>query len=395
MKYLLKSLIFVMLLFFGLKLVFYILNDEHEVKYNIGNFKINEHYTLVDGKHSYFYEVENGDFEITFELNKNLRKTSKTIEDIKYYENEKCILPIFKNEKVIYDVMCKNENTVYYNYYLKNNLDLSNVKNYDRKKFEDNAKYQKYEVNKIYKENIPENHYLFAENYKGIVLINNEISTIKLFNNDIYTKEISTIVDKFYLVANYNEELTFKSFYLVNLINGKQREIRSVTPISFDSYIQGVVDDKVYLYDLDNKVQYEINLETELVTKIASNNNIKYYDGKWKTMTLKEALDKKTFNLYSSNKFNEYDKADKINDYYVYEKNGNYYNVYLINKENLKQRTFLFQTSDINSVTYFDEYIYFLKDNIYYNYSVNGIREIIENEEKAFNDTIKFGVYEK
>jgi len=394
MKYLLKSLIFVILLFFGLKIIFYLLNHEHQVKYTIGNFDIDEHFTLKDGKHSYFYEVKNEDFEITFELNENLRKKTKTIEKVEYLEKENCILPIFKSKKIVYDVMCKNEDTVYYNYYLNNNLTIENS-NYDQNKFKDTSKYTKYEVNKIYNENIPENHYLFVENYKGIVLINNEISSIKLFENDVYKKEIHTVVDKYYLVANYNEELTFKSFYLVNLINGKQREIRSITPISFDSYIQGVLDGKVYLYDLDNQVQYKIDIETELVTKIASNNNIKYYDGKWKTMTLKEAMDKKTFNLYSTDEFNNYEKADKLDDYYVYEKSGNYYNVYLINKENLKQRTFLFQTTDINSVTYFDEYIYFLKDNIYYYYSINGIKKVAENEEKIFNETIKFGVYEK
>lgn len=395
MKYLFKQLIFVVIAFLILKSIFYILDNNHETEYNIGNFDVKEKFEIKDGKHIYTYNLKNEDFEITFDVDKNFNKSEKTIEDIKYFEDEKCILPIFKNGEIIYDVMCKNDDTVYFAYDLTQKIPVKNVERYKSDHFLDNASAQNYEANRVYKSNIPENHYLFVENYKGIVLINNEVSTIKLFDNDIYKKELSTVVGKYYLVANYNDELTFKSFYLVNLINGKQKEIRSVNPISFDSYIQGVVNDDVYLYDLDNKVQYKIDLDTELVTKVAGNNNIKYYDGKWTTMTLKEATEKKVFVPYNTTKFSNYDKSDKLDKYYVYEKEGKYYNVYSISENNKKQRTFLFKTSDPNSVTYLDGYIYFRKDNSYYCYSTKGIRKLIENTEMQFNDTLKFGVYEK
>lgn len=395
MKYLFKQLIFVVIAFLILKSIFYILDNNHEIEYNIGNFDVKEKFEIKDGKHIYTYNLKNEDFEITFDVDKNFNKSEKTIEDIKYFEDEKCILPIFKNGEIIYDVMCKNDDTVYFAYDLTQKIPVKNVKKYKSDHFLDNASAKNYESNRIYKSNIPENHYLFVENYKGIVLINNEVTTIKLFDNDIYKKELSTVVGKYYLVANYNDELTFKSFYLVNLVNGKQKEIRSVNPISFDSYIQGVVNDDVYLYDLDNKVQYKIDLDTELVTKVAGNNNIKYYDGKWTTMTLKEATEKKVFVPYNTTKFSNYDKSDKLDKYYVYEKEGKYYNVYSISENNKKQRTFLFKTSDPNSVTYLDGYIYFRKDNSYYYYSTKGIRKLIENTEMQFNDTLKFGVYEK
>jgi len=395
MKYLFKKLIFVIILFLILRTIFYILDNNHETEYNIGNFDVKEKFEIKNGKHIYSYRLKNEDFEITFDVDKNFNKSSKTLEDIKYFKNEKCILPIFKKGEIIYDVMCKNDDTVYFAHALTQKIPVKNVKKYKSEHFLDNASSKNYEANKIYKSNIPDNHYLFVENYKGIILINNDINTIKLFNNDVYKKELSTVVGKYYLVANYNNDLTFKSFYLVNLVNGKQKEIRSVNPISFDSYIQGVVDGDVYLYDLDNKVQYKIDLETELVTKVAGNNNIKYYDGKWTTMTLKEALDKKVFMPYNTTKFSNYEKADKLDKYYVYEKEGKYYNVYSISDSNKKQRTFLFKTSDLNSVTYLDGYIYFKKDNSYYYYSPKGIRKLIENSEMNFNDTLKFGVYEK
>jgi hypothetical protein len=395
MKYLFKTLLATIILFLFLKIVFYLLDNSHEIEYNIGNFKVSEKFKITNGNHNYFFKLKNEEYEISFSLNKNYKKSEKVLENIKYYKQEGCVLPIFKKGEIIYDVMCKKDNTVYYNYDLKENIDTSTISGYSENKFSDIAKASSYEENKIYKANIPKNHYLFVENYKGIVLINNDINFIKLFDHDVYKKDISTVVSKYYLVANYNDDLTFKSFYLVNLVNGRQKEIRSINEISFDSYIQGVVDDKVYLYDLDSNVQYEIDIENEMVNKIASDNDIKYYNGKWTTMTLKEAKEHKVFNPNYSNKLSNYTKVDKINNYYAYEKNGKYYDVYLIDKNDLNQRTYLFKTSDIQSVTYFDNYIYFKKDNVYYNYGNRGIRKLIENQEMNFNSSLKFGVYEK
>lgn len=391
MKYLFKTLIITIIIFLCLKLVFYSLNNNHEVQYNLGNFKVTEKFKLKDKRHIYNFYIENGNYNIAFEIDQNFKKASKIIERIEFFKKDQCLLPIFKRGKIIYDAMCKKQDTIYFANELNKNLNLGNYKTTN---FEDKAKGQKYEVNDIYMSNILKNHYLYIENYKGIVLINNNISTIKLFDNDVYKKEISTTVDKFYLVANYNENLTFKSFFLINLINGKQREIRSVNAISFDSYIQGVVDNQVYLFDKDSQTQYKIDLDTELVTKVTALKNIKYYDGKWKTMTLKEAMEGKLFNKYYSNKFNNYIKTDKVNNkYYVYEKQDKYYNVYLINDKN--ERIYLFKTSDMNSVTYLSNTICFKLDNSYYLYSNNGNKKLITNFELEFNDTIKFGVYEK
>ncbi len=79
MKYLFKSLIIIIILFFVLKAAVYMLDNEHEVEYNIGNFDVQEHFKLEKGQHIYSYKIKNEDFEITFDINKNFKKTSKTI----------------------------------------------------------------------------------------------------------------------------------------------------------------------------------------------------------------------------------------------------------------------------------------------------------------------------
>ena len=52
-------------------------------------------------------------------------------------------------------------------------------------------------------------------------------TSVKLFENDVYKKPISIFTGKYYVVADYSSEYTFKIFKVVNIINGTEKEIRS------------------------------------------------------------------------------------------------------------------------------------------------------------------------
>ena len=241
---------------------------------------------------------------------------------------------------------------------------------------------------------MPENNYIAVENYKGLTLFNSKESNVKIFDKDIYKKPISVFTDKYYVVADYNAEYSFKNFYVANIINGQITNIRSYDEISFDSYIEGVVDGDVYLFDKDAQKQYKISLEYESVEKVGDKDNIKYYDGKWKTITLSEALNEKKFTTYHETK--GYEKTDKIDRYYYfYKKVNNKYLVYRSDKQNKKLKTYLFETSDINSVVYLKDRIYF-RNGINFNYyGKNGVRKILSNTELEFNSDISLGAYAK
>ena len=409
MKYLFKTLLILLAILFSLKLVIHIFDKGHDVSYSVGNFSIKENLKVnsLNKTDNYYFEVKHEKFKVNFQVFKNWNKSDKVINSIKYFDegSYKCILPIFKGGKILTDIMCIKGDTVTYYHDLNNKkidkfADSLKKYGYNKKDYLDSSSPKKLSNTQVlYEKNLIENHYLAMESYKGLTLFNNTVNSVKLFNNDIYKKPVSIFTDKYYIVADYNQEYTFKKFYVVNLINGNIKEIRSYDEISFDSVMQGVVGDDIYLFDKDSETQYKISLKYENVEKVTSKTGIKYYNGKWETMTLVEALDGKTFDNHYSDAIGGYDKVDKIGKdtgyYYMYKKQDDGYLVYRTDVQNKKQRTYLFKTTDLNSVIYLKDYIYFKNGNSFYYYSSNGVRQVAENSELEFNDDISFGVYVK
>ncbi len=298
--------------------------------------------------------------------------------------------------------MCLKDNKINY-YHNMNSKEIENFAKemkkygYDKNNYIDSSKSKR--INNtlsINKNNFPKTHYIAMETYRGLQLLNSTNEEVKLFDNDVYKKPISIFTDKYYIVADYNSNYTFKKFYVVNIINGNIKEIRSYDELSFDSIMEGAVDDDIYIYDKDKNAQYKISIEKETVEK---ETNIKYYNGKWSTITKTEALKGKKFDNYQSKDIKGYDKVHKIGDntgyYYLYQKENNNYNVYRADVQNKKIKTYLFQTSDLNSIIYLNEYVYFIKGNSLYYYNGKGTYKVITNKELEFNEDISFGIYEK
>ena len=404
MRYLFKTLLVLLAIFVGLKLLIHIFDNGHKVKYTMGNFNIKETLKVKDNN-NYYFVLQSDDVKINFQINKNYNKASNVITKIMYQEinDYKCILPIFKNGEILTDIMCLKDNIItYYNDLEGDDVDsfadeLGKI-GYDKKKFVDNAKPRNLSNREtVYDDNILSNHYLAFENYKGLTLVNNSIRNVKLFKNDVYTKNVSFFTDKYYIVADYDSEYTFKKFYIVNLINGNIREIRSYDEISLDSIIQGAVNEDIYIFDKDAEVQYKLSLKYETVQKVEG--DIKYYNGKWGKMTLSEALAGKKFDNYYSADINGYDKVDKVGNYYYLFKKDNkakdIYYVYRADVYNKNLLTYLFTTTDINSVSYQSDYVYFKCETMFNYYYQGMVKRVIDNKEIEFNKDISFGVYVK
>ena len=299
--------------------------------------------------------------------------------------------------------MCLKNNTITYAHNLKNKSIRNYVKTlkkqgYDSQKYRDKGeKTNLSNTLTIYENNLLENNYVAMENYKGLELLSKGAKTVNIFENDVYTKPISIFTDKYYVVADYTDEYTFQKFYVVNIINGDTKEIRSYDEISFDSYIMGAVDGEIYLFDKDAQIEYKINLERETVEQFADKDNLKTYNSKWTKITLMEALDGTYFDNYHTSKIKGYTKAVKPNDYYyyIYNQDGDVYHVYRADVQNPKIKTYLFDTTNLNSIIYQKDVIYYQYQNSYYYYNENGQRKIIDNTELEFNSDITLGAYVK
>ncbi len=403
MKYLLKTLIFFTALFLILKFLLFLFDTGHNITYNVGNFKIKEILNTKDNN-NYYFSLSHENFKINFQINQNYNKAEKIINKIEYKEIDgyQCILPIFKNNSILTDVMCLQNNNIIYAHDLKNNkinkfLNTLKKYGYDRNNYKDTASPIKVSnTQTIYKDNFLENHYIAMENYKGLNIFNGNESNVKIFDTDVYKKPISFFTDKYYIVADYTQTYNFKIFHVINIINGKQIDIRSYDDISFDSYIEGAIGTDIYLFDRENSKQYKISIEDESVDEFHDKDHLQTYNGKWESMSLMDAINGKMFNNYYTNDVTGYEKVDKVgNYYYLYRLENDHYNVYRADTKNKKLTTYLFATTNLNSIIYLDDTIYYQNGNTFYYYNNYGSRKIITNTELEFNDDISFGVYKK
>lgn len=403
MKYLFKTLIIFTATFFALKFILFFFDTGHTINYNIGNFKVEENLKTKENN-NYYFELEHEDFKINFSVNQNYNKAEKVINDIEYkkIDDYSCILPIFKNGDILTDVMCLKDDEIKYAHDLNNkkiNNYLKSLEKYDYNinDYKDKASEVKLSnTQSVYKDNLLENHYIAMETYKGLNLFGASQDNIQIFDDDVYTKPISFFTDKYYIVADYTDDYTFKKFHVINIINGKQTDIRSYDDISFDSYIEGAVGTDVYLFDREKNIQYKISIEDESVDRFQDKDHLQTYNGKWTDMSLSEALNGITFNNYYTEDIKGYDKVDKVgNYYYIYEKENDYYNVYRSNIQNKKLKTYLFKTTDLNSIIYLDDTIYYLNGTTFYYYNNYGSRKVITNTELEFNKDLSFGVYKR
>ena len=418
MKKLFNLLIVLLILYFGIEISFIKLNKGHELEYKIKSdkktFHIKEIYKRKRKNEidNYYFEIKVDDIVFNYQTYKNYKGKNYIIKDINYFSNDnyKCI-NLTNRKEAISDVICIKDNIEYFYNMIKGNdkeLDdfVSNLKIH--KKYTNNLK-NKIDADPVtlYLDNLIDKHYLSLQNYKGLYLINkkNKIKQIDLFKNDIYTNKINTVMDKYYITADYNEDYKFHTIKLVNLKNGKKSNITIDNAISLDSYIEGYIKDDFYLFDRSDKKQYRINIKNKTISISGDKSKgiVLYRNDKFYTGSAYDAFDMNTyFSKYLvDSKLNgeKYTRVDKVGNklsgyYYLYLKNDNKYDIYRVNVQNKKIKTYLFTTTDINDIYYYKDYIYF-KDGLYVKYYQDdlGIKTLLKDNEIEFNNSIKFGLF--
>ena len=390
---LIKYIIFIILLIFILNKVLNVKQLNYKIKEGKNTFSIKENYN----KKNYNIEISIKNKKFPINIYDDLNNKNKIIDKIYYYNDDKytCILPIFDN-KVLTDIMCDREDYIYnYNQLIgKNNkLDeyVKTIKEYNIDKYKNKDTYSLKETIKFFDNDIL--NVVSITSYKGLYI--NKMP-INVFEKDVYKNKISTFIDNYYLVADYNESHEFTQFYLVNLTNNEIEKIKSKESISFDSFIQGIVNNKVYLYDYDNEIQYEIDIYNKKINIVSSREYIKYYTNtKWEKLS-KSKVKRNSYFDYSTldNDFTDYDYVKYSKDYYyLLNKNNNRYKLYRIKKDKINIVTYIGEvpTLDLN---FNNDYFYYKDNNKIYFYSDRtGFKTILEDSEMEFNETIKYYIY--
>ena len=348
---------------------------KYKIKSNDTTFTVIEKYN----KEYYYFEIINQ--KVVYPINVfDLKKGKKQINRIYSYNDDtySCILPLFNNT-VLTDIMCYKDD-ILYNYRLiigkDEKLDnyVKTIKEYKVRIEDTETKYN----NIISFYNNIKN--VSITTYKGILINKSEV---KLFDKDVYSNRINTYVDKYYITADYNSNYEFNKFYVVNLETKEVSNIKTKNPISFDSYIQGIVDNKVYLYDPENEVQYEIDPKNKNIS-ITSGEYMKYYSNNtWSKISVK-ATKKELYFDYSS-------KYTFENDYYYYLLENS--NLYRINRNNTSVKSYILNIP-VDDIYTNNDYIYYKDgESIYYYSDLTGLKLILTNTELEFNKDIKYYIY--
>lgn len=61
-------------------------------------------------------------------------------------------------------------------------------------------------------------------NYKGFYDLKNK-KNVQLFKKDIYNQTLNYFLDKYYIVADYNQTYEFDKLIIVDMTTGKQKKL--------------------------------------------------------------------------------------------------------------------------------------------------------------------------
>ena len=380
----------IILVIFLLVLVYFgyrILIKEHEVSYTIDKYRIKEHF-YINKNHYYDLIISKDKLNYTYTLDKNLSKEKRIIKEIKTYKSNNlvCIVPIYK-EDIELNVYCDLDNEEVSNDYLIKtyNNDFKIIKKKIKKykiKYPSNKNiYKKYKKNTVFQNNILDNYNYYIWNYKGILVLNNkELKYQKILNYDLYDNIMAVSIDRYYVLFENTDVNGIKNIYYYDSKNKKLNTFKLKEKLSKDSYINGVVDNYIYVTDRKNKKEYKINILKKIITQVDDDiNYITYQNNK------KKELSKSDFFMNDQYFDNTYTVDNKIkdNNYYYYYKNNRIYKSLDTNKKHSK---LLLELEDIKEWKVYNDIIVIMaKDTIYQYTEKEGLRKIVKSNELKYN----------
>ena len=259
MRKLISLIISLILLFIIYLNIVYVPRD-YTYKYILDNFLITEKYSK--DKKSYSFEIEYKKESFIYSHEEKYASKRGLIKRVSVKDN--CLK--VKTFRVKDFTICKNDDEYITSFYGKS----YNEEEIDA--FENVAIYNDIEDK------------IFVWNYENFLYFNGQkTKKINLFDTDIYELEMITSLDRYLVVADYNQKFYFEKLYLIDSKNGKVKESKLNRKVYFDGYILGTYKNNIYLYDNDKEIEYVINPFKNTIEK---NGFEVLVNGKWEKVSL-------------------------------------------------------------------------------------------------------------
>lgn len=412
MKRIISTLILMILLFLVVQWGFVFFKKGHEVSYQVSVddsiFEIKEIYQKEYGD-TYDILIKNGVNQYSYLIVNQYNKQKQIIKGIEYYlENDsECIYPILENGTGTY-LECIKDGIFYTDVSFPNQEFITKIKEDLQKKGYDTT--IDIDLNEtvtigsstVYSNSLITSDIITVWNYKGIEIIKEDNPTvIATLSFDKYENNHGYLVGKYYISPNYlsSKVLEFSSVTIVDIENGKTDKIELGNTLSSDTYINGVIDEKLYYTDPSNLLQIEINPTKKSARLIGSKelggqsyqgewNSVNIYDFATEHILFQEAIPNEVINQYS------YQQILESNMNYYFSNNSG--EVYRVSKNNLDTPILLFQRDNLNNLKVVHNTVYFVQNDTLYSFEESvGITPILKNNELRYNTVNRIDIYRK
>ena len=237
------------------------LTKKHIFKYTINvneaKYNIVENY-LKDNGDAYDIEISDGTNSFYYVIANDFNKQKKIITNLEIYKDgdNTCIYPVLKNNVSSY-IECISNGNLYSGISYSNQGFINDIKVSLKEKgytlVENNSdpgskNYGNMVVNTNY---LNDTDSIVLWQYKGILVTNN-ITQTSIMNNsfDKYENKLGVLLGKYYVMPNYTNQnvLESYSFDIVDLNNNKEHKLELGYVLSSNTYLNGVVNNKVYYH---------------------------------------------------------------------------------------------------------------------------------------------------
>ena len=396
-KKIISFTLIILLLLLVYEFVVNLVKSNHYITYTISKddvlYNIDEKYIKENGKDYYLIKVSNDDKNFVWKLENDFNKQKNIINDLNIYEQNDyfCIGLVFSNKKNVAYPECIKDGTLMSYSSIKDNVDfggyIEKITDKNREKYASSSE-KRTEANLVVNKDYLDNkEALMIYSYKQITLhYLNYARNFAFSNSDNYKNEYGYLVGKYYVIPRLTSLPTMITMLKYDVVDGIKKEITLPMEISRQSYVNGVYDDKIYIFDKSNKRQFEFDPYTDEVTLVGTTeeDGIIIKDGKKESISVyeldqKEVLFTKDLSLY---KDINYDSIYVDDDYAVYVKDGNFYKVY---NEYVDVPIYLFTEKDAHNIKVTKENIYYVKNDSIYKYNIYGNFVLASRNEFIYN----------
>lgn len=390
-----KKIILIIIIIFVTFCIFKVIKKEHTVKYKIDKYNIKEHF-YISNDHYYDLIIKDKKNTYIYTLNIDLNKNKKVIKSIEEFKSNEltCIVSTYKknDEKGVYCNLNKQQVSI--NYLLNtNNSDFKKInkklKKYNLKFPKENNTKKYYKNLIIYQKNIPNDNLYFIWNYKGVYVIgNNKVSYKKFLDYDLYDNVMDCVVSDYYVLFDNSSVNGIENVYYYDINKDKVTSFKLKQKLTKDSYINGAVEDLIYVTDRKQKKEYTINIKDKTIEEI-DNDQTKYlvYDNyKKKELSKSDYFMNDVFfdnNLIVDKKVtNSKELKKEYNYYYFIEENKLYKALDTVKSKKI----LLAELDNIKDWLVKDREVILLVDDTIYSYTEQyGLRKILIANELNYN----------